>query len=147
MDWRAHCSDAASTTCGSVVVPYVAGSRVPSRLRLGPLIRRIDLAMMKRVVIVFEKMLLRLSLSWCRRVLDHHSFIAMVVSESESVGKGRMNALPATISFSSRLPMDNRAITYSGRKMIVTSGQSHNQIIHQRGECERSEIVNRQYNS
>jgi hypothetical protein len=42
------CSCAADITCGNVVLPYNEGSRVPRRLRLGPLIRRIDFAIVKK---------------------------------------------------------------------------------------------------
>jgi len=40
-----HCFWANATICGNVVLPYSPGSRVPRRLRFGPLIKRIDFAM------------------------------------------------------------------------------------------------------
>jgi hypothetical protein len=47
MESLAVCSCAADITCGNVVLPYIEGSRVPRRLRLGPLIRRMDIAIVK----------------------------------------------------------------------------------------------------
>jgi len=59
LDWKSStsiprslpCDLAAVTTSESVVLPYTCGSRVPRRLRLGPLMRRIEPA----IVIDFEE--------------------------------------------------------------------------------------------